>query len=148
MLTLVLVGGLVYQMKRLSIGGILSGIAVSAVLGHREWLLKQNHDGMFSNEGFVPSGVTGNLDVATARYVDDILAFSTQYCKECVFHLLTLVYRIPLTPSSSHSNNGVPPVWLDMELYTNGVCVTLVPVNTDRNWLYCGEPRIKTTILW
>ena len=90
------IGNSVFHMGGLPIGGVLSKIAASYVLGHEEQLWA--HDfAKRSSLGFAASSGSWACEVACARYVDDLFWVSTVYCHSCMAAALPHIYSAPFT---------------------------------------------------
>ena len=81
--SLVCVAGSVYELKGLPIGGVLSGLCVSVVLGKQEYEWNANRLDQFK-AGFDFGSFRVSQCVAVLRYVDDILLISLRYCRQCL----------------------------------------------------------------
>ena len=112
MVCLVSAGDKIFALQSLPIGGLLSKVASSIVLGGQERRWKENY--MFQvSEGFrYPAG--WNSAVLHLRYVDDILLVSRIYCRRCLAFATTCIYNVPFDIPAGFSNTLV---WLDMKLF-------------------------------
>ena len=72
-----------YELKGLPIGGVLSGLCVSVVLGKQEYEWNANRLDQFK-AGFDFGSFRVSQCVAVLRYVDDILLISLRYCRQCL----------------------------------------------------------------
>jgi len=77
------VGSRVVRLRGLPIGGFMSKIACSVVLGAAEQAWAQNQAHLL-REGFLRTGQTWLQAVAWARYVDDAVLASPYLCRACL----------------------------------------------------------------
>jgi len=75
------IGSLVWELKCLPIGGVVSTAAASAVLGRGKWTLGQNPDRQ--RRGFSIPKVPWDATIAIVQYFDDICAASRCMCSTC-----------------------------------------------------------------
>jgi len=147
-LSLVTIGGIVYELRGLPIGGVLSGVALSILMAwYAMWA--QRRPEQFEKSGFIVSTSSSSIEIRQRRYVDDILGISRSYCRKCVFDYLTLVYKVKLSPASDLEDPETPCVWIDLELWPQQDSCWIAPKNDNRLWLIDQDPgpRPKTNIL-
>ena len=137
--SLVCVAGSVYELKGLPIGGVLSGLCLSVVLGKQEYEWNANRLGQIE-AGFDFGLFRVSQCVAVLRYVDDILLISVRYCRQCLVEFAKKSYSIPISVASDVtcelSPSSVAAQWLDLDLYAVGWSVGVAPKNLNRKWLY------------
>ena len=92
--SLVCVAGSVYELKGLPIGGVLSGLCSSVLLGKQEYEWNANRLGQIK-AGFDFGSFRVRQCVAVLRYVDDILLISLRYCRQC---LVEFAKRVTFNP--------------------------------------------------
>ena len=111
-------------MSGLPIGGVLSKVAASFVLGHEghEWECPVARR---ASAGFAATTFSWSREVARARHVDDLLWVSCIYCRECLVEAILFVYSVPLDvePGSSSAQ------WLDLRL-------------SDATLRWCMAPKV------
>ena len=137
--SLVCVAGSVYELKGLPIGGVLSGLYLSVVLGKQEYEWNANRLDQIK-AGFDFASFRVSQCVAVLRYVDDILLISLRYCRQCLVEFAKKSYSIPVSVASDVTSDLSPSLvaaqWLDMDLYAVGWNVRVAPKNLNRKWLY------------
>ena len=102
-------GRSVFRLKGLPIGGVLSKIASSLVLGEEEfqWQCSPRRRQAL---GFSTVSSCWNREVARGRYVDDLLWISGVYCVTCLFTAVRSCYTVEFDLCEA----GDKVVWLDM----------------------------------
>ena len=137
--SLVCVAGSVYELKGLPIGGVLSGLCLSVVLGKQEYEWNANRLDQIK-AGFDFCSFRVSQCVAVVRYVDDILLISLQYCRQCLVEFAKKACSIPVSVASDVTSDLSPShvaaQWLDLDLYAVGWKVCVAPKNLNRKWLY------------
>ena len=137
--SLVCVAGSVYELKGLPIGGVLSGLCLSVVLGKQENEWNANRLDQIK-AGFDFGSFRVSQCVAVLRYVDDILLISLRYCGQCLVEFAKKSYSIPVSVASDVTSDLSPSLvaaqWLDLDLYAVGWNVCVAPKNLNRKWLY------------
>ena len=137
--SLVCVAGSVYELKGLPIGGVLSGLCLSVVLGKQEYEWHANRIDQVK-AGFDFGSFRVSQCVAVLRYVDDILLISLRYCRQCLVEFAKKSYSIPISVASDVTCQLSPSLvaaqWLDLDLYAVGWNVCVAPKNLNRKWLY------------
>ncbi|CAK0802605.1 unnamed protein product [Prorocentrum cordatum] len=110
-------GDVVFVMAGLPIGGVLSNIAASYVLGseERRWTLDVRRR---SDLGFTSTSDAWDREVARARYVDDIFWLSGVYCHDCLQEAVCAMY----STSFSVEPLAIVPEWLDLRFDTLTFC--------------------------
>ena len=109
--SLVCVAGSVYKLKGLPIGGVLSGLCLSVVLGKQEYEWNANRLDQIK-AWFKFGSFRVSQCVAVLRYVDDILLISLRYCRQCLVEFAkSHVQSRSLLPPMLHVT-CLPPVWL------------------------------------
>ena len=106
------VGDKVFTLQSLPIGGLMSQVAASVVLGGQERRWKQN-DALQRNEGY-RFHLGWRQAVVHLRYVDDICLVSRVYCAHCLTYAVKSVYTVPFDVSSDDDRKLV---WLDMKIF-------------------------------
>ena len=118
------VGRSVFKLTGLPVGGQLSKVAASAVLGadERAWCLqyRKRH-----NEGFYARDWCKT--VVHLRFVDDVILVSSTYCTNCLKYGLRCIYRIPLEVEAE----GVSVPSLDCMINCADLCLG---VNFKQCW--------------
>ena len=137
------VGDKVFALRCLPIGGLMSKVASSVVLGGQERRFKQNVDSQVQ-EGF-RYGHGWNHPVLHVRYIDDILLASTIYCRRCLSFATTRIYTVPFDISEGSSNTLV---WLDMKLFLDSGSLGLhtKPLCPAPPW-HAGVPYLRSLFL-
>ena len=129
----------VYELKGLPIGGVLSGLCLSVVLGKQEYEWNANRLDQIK-AGFDFGSFRVSQCVAVLRYVDDILLISLRYCRQCLVEFAKKSYSIPVSVASDVTSDLSPSLvaaqWLDLDLYAVGWNVCVAPKNLNRKWLY------------
>ena len=142
--SLVCVAGSVYELKGLPIGGVLSGLCLSVVLGKQEYEWNANRLDQIK-AGFDFGSFRVSQCVAVLRYVDDILLISVRYCRQCLVEFAKKSYSIPISVASDVTCDLSPSLvaaqWLDLDLYAVGWNVCVAPKNLNRKWLYGVDLR-------
>ena len=102
-------GRSVFRLKGLPIGGVLSKVATSLVLGEEEfqWQCAPRRR---RDLGFTATSNSWNSEVARGRYVDDLLWVSGVYCATCLFTAVQHCYTVDFELCES----GEKVTWLDM----------------------------------
>ena len=149
--SLVCVAGSVYELKGLPIGGVLSGLCLSVVLGKQEYEWHANRIDQIK-AGFDFGSFRVNQCVAVLRYVDDILLISLRYCRQCLVEFAKKSYSIPISVASDVTCDLSPSLvaaqWLDLDLYAVGWNVCVAPKNLNRKWLYQSvDPNHGVSVL-
>ena len=111
LLGLCCVGDACFRLRGLPIGGLLSKVAASLVLGLEEEAWAHN-PALRSHFGYATTSSACRFEVACARYVDDVFWASGVYCKKCLLHALDLVYSVKFDLASA----GDKVAWLDLVL--------------------------------
>lgn len=111
MVNLCSVGSAIFHMSGLPIGGVLSKIAASFVLGHEEFEWECNV-ARRAAAGFTATTSSWNREVARARYVDDLLWASRVYCRACLVDAIRLTYSVTFDIQDDCSLIK----WLDLQL--------------------------------
>ena len=111
-LTLVAVGTTVFRLKGLPIGGVLSKVATSLVLGEEERVWKWD-SGRRRRLGYAAVHSSWDKEVARARYVDDLLWVSGVYCVPCLIRAICHCYSVEFDVASTGSHVE----WLDVVLH-------------------------------
>ena len=116
------IGSSVFHMGGLPIGGVLSKIAASYVLGFEEhaWLCDIVRR---SSHGFAASSSSWDCEVARGRYVDDILWVSAVYCHDCLAAALPCIYSVPFTVEPE----CIVVKWLDMHFCSASLAWRMAP---------------------
>ena len=144
--SLVCVAGSVYELKGLPIGGVLSGLCLSVVLGKQEYEWNVNRLDQIK-AGFDFGSFRVSQCVAVLRYVDGILLISLRYCRQCLVEFAKKSYSIPISVASDVTCDLSPSLvaaqWLDLDLYAVGWNVCVAPTNLNRKWLYQCVSRDK-----
>ena len=99
LVSLVCVAGSVYELKGLPIGGVLSGLCLSVVLGKQEYEWNANRLDQIK-AGFDFGSFRVSQCVAVLRYVDDILLISVRYCRQCLVEFAKKSYSIQISVAS------------------------------------------------
>ena len=137
--SLVCVSRSVYELKGVPIGGVLSGLCLSVVLGKQEYEWNANRLDQIK-AGFDFGSFRVSQCVAVLRYVGEILLISLQYCRQCLVVFTKKSYSIPVSVASDVTSDlsfsHVAAQWLDLHLYAVGWKVCVAPKNLNRNWLY------------
>lgn len=107
------VGDACFRLEGLPIGGVLSKIAASIVLGFEEEAWLHNVE-LPRRMGFTATSPAWGKEVARARYVDDIIWISGVYCQQCLSVALKAMYSVKFDIASE----GPVVNWLDMSLHT------------------------------
>lgn len=109
-------------MGGLPIGGVLSKIAASYVLGfeEHEWLCDIVRR---SSLGFIALSSSWDCEVARGRYVDDILWVSAVYCHGCLAAALPYMYSVPFTVEPERA----VVKWLDMHFCSVSLTWSMAP---------------------
>ena len=139
-MTLVCTGDVVWQMKGLAIGGIVSSVAVSLVLGFQEAVWDED-PGLRANHGFDFGSRHVRECVGFKRYVDDVLSCSCVLCGSCLFQFLTAVYSqqklspcsgVDMIPDEIHT-------WADVDMkVVSGSSLLVMPKSANKKWLSPG----------
>eukprot|EP00959_Pyramimonas_sp_CCMP1952_P466265 9489691-Pyramimonas_sp.AAC.1 len=87
-LSLVTIGGIVYELRGLPIGGVLSGVILSMLLAWFEFRACKDPE-RFRSMGFQIPPTSGKVEIRQRRYVDGILGISKVYCRQCVYLYLS-----------------------------------------------------------
>ena len=131
--SLVCVAGSVFELKGLPIGGVLSGLCLSVVLGKQEYERNANRLDQIK-AGFDFCSFRVSQCVAVVRYVDDILLISLRYCRQCVVEFAKKACSIPVSVASDVTSDLSPShvaaQWLVLDLYAVGwkvLCGTKEP---------------------
>lgn len=107
----VIVGSHVVQLSTLPIGGLMSMIAAALVLclNEHNWL---QHKRRWAENGFltIPNW---SQQVASLRYVGDLLQLSACYCVSCQNDIPGLVYNVPF----DLSHQGTQVTWTDLHIH-------------------------------
>ena len=121
------VGDACFRMEGLPIGGVLSKVAASIVLGCEEeaWL----HDVVLRKRlGFAATTLLWDREVARARYVDDVLWISGVYCQQCLHLALDTMYTVKFDIAS----DGPVVNWLDVSLDVNSLQWSMI----QKPWVF------------
>ena len=115
--SLVMLGSMVWQIRGIPIGGVMSSAAVAVVLGAAElgWLGQHEEHLRF---GFHFRGRAVRSCISWRRYVDDVLAGSREFCDDCIFVFMRACSPVPLSLVSGASS--VVHTWVDVELRVVG----------------------------
>lgn len=128
--TYVAVGSHVMQLSTLPIGGLMSMIASAMVLclNEHKWLEQQ---GEWAKHGFFHN-VKWDQQVASLRYVDDLIQISSFFCVDCLNILPSLVYNVPF----DLSQQGVQVDWLDLQVSLDPFALSMIskPMNIKPPW--------------
>ena len=116
------IGNSVFHMGGLPIGGVLSKIAASYVLGHEEQLWAYDF-AKRSSLGFAASSGSWACEVACARYVDDLFWVSTVYCHSCMAAALPHIYSVPFTVEPE----ACVVKWLDLHFSCTSLSWSMAP---------------------
>lgn len=116
------IGGVVFHMTGLPIGGVLSKVAASYVLGYEEhsWSCDLQKRSLHA---FCASSLSWDRVTARGRYVDDILWVSGVFCHNCLAEALPLVYSVPFTVEPKM--NVVK--WLDLLFCCDSLSWSMAP---------------------
>ena len=137
--SLVCVAGSVYELRGLPIGGVLSGLCLSVLLGEQEYEWNANRLDQIK-AGFDFGLFRVSQCVAVLRYVDDILLISLRCCRQCLVEFAKKAYSIPVSVASDVLSDVSPfrvaARWLDLDLYAVGWNICAAPKNLNRKWLY------------
>ncbi|CAK0845917.1 unnamed protein product [Prorocentrum cordatum] len=109
--TLCSLGDKIFHLSGLPIGGVLSKVAASFVLGLEEnrWSLDVARR---RSLGFAATNPAWDREVARGRYVDDLLWVSSVYCWACMCEAVHEMYSVPFEIArQSHVAD-----WLDVQL--------------------------------
>lgn len=106
------VGNRVMMLQCLPIGGLMSKVAASVVLGGEERRWKQSVERQ-QFEGFRHS-MDWDHTVLHLRYVDDIILISRIYCCRCLQHAVQCIYSVSFDCSLPHDRTLS---WLDLKIY-------------------------------
>ena len=106
------VGNRVMMLQCLPIGGLMSKVAASVVLGGEERRWKQSVERQ-QFEGFRHS-MDWDHTVLHLRYVDDIILISRIYCCRCLQHAVQCIYSVNFDCSLPHDRTLS---WLDLKIY-------------------------------
>ena len=136
--SLVCVEGLVYELKGLPIGEVLSGLCLSVLLGTQEYVWNSNRLEQIK-AGFDFGSFRGSQCIALLRYEDDILMISVRYCRRCLVEFGKKSYLIPVSVASD-VNSDVSPSrvaaqWVDVDFYANDWKVCMAPNIPNRKLL-------------
>ena len=101
----------VFRTKGVPIGGLMSKIAATIVLGAQERRWLYNHEKRASH-GFAP-GFPWHHAVCHLRFIDDVILLSRCYCRSCLACLLDLVYTVPF---DCLPEEDMQLAWLDMRV--------------------------------
>ena len=117
-------GQSVFRLRGLPIGGVLSKIATSLVLGEEEfeWQCASNRRRRL---GFSRTCGCWNREVARGRYVDDVLWISGVYCTNCLMHGVQCCYSVPFDLCEA----GEHVTWLDLVFHAPRCIWTMKPKN-------------------
>jgi hypothetical protein len=147
-LTLVALGDLIFELRGLPIGAIMSAVCVSLYLGFHELTWREDLERQAS-AGF--SFGTWDVDsvVQSLRYVDDVVGISHVLCPECLLAWMECSYPLPLSLCSGAAKKpGVARIWLDVEFDITGFFVFIFPKNPNRQWLFDkSQPRVRDTMV-
>ena len=91
-----MLGSLVWQIRGIPIGGVMSSAAVAVVLGVAELGWLGQHEGHLKL-GFHFRGRAVCNCISWRRYVDDVLAGSRVSCDGCIFVFMRACYPVPLS---------------------------------------------------
>ncbi len=118
--TYVAVGSHVMQLSTLPIGGLMSMIASAMVLclNEHKWLEQQ---GEWAKHGFFHN-VKWDQQVASLRYVDDLIQISSFFCVDCLSVIPRLVYNVPF----DLSQQGVQVDWLDLQVSLDPFTLSMI----------------------
>ena len=120
--SLVCVAGSVYELKGLPIGGVLSDLCLSVVLGKQEYEWNANRLDQIK-AAFDSGSFRVSQCVAVLRYVDDTLLTSLRW--QCLVEFAKKSYSIPISFASDVtcdlSPSHVAAQWLDLDLYAVGL---------------------------
>ena len=101
----------VFRTSGVPIGGLMSKIAATIVLGGQERRWLYNHQRK-SSHGFNP-GFPWHQAVCHIRFIDDVILLSKCYCRSCLMSLLDLVYAVPF---DCLPDDDSQLAWLDMRI--------------------------------
>ena len=136
---------MVWQIRCIPIGGVMSSAAVAVVLGAAElvWLdQRQKHRrlGFHFRERPVRSCISWK------RHVDDAVVGSRVFCCSCIFVFLRACY--PVVPISLVSGaDTAVHTWVDVKLRVVGQHVAVNIKNPNRSWVHNRGPQQKSTFL-
>lgn len=105
-------GQTIFRLKGLPIGGVLSKVATSIVLGEQE-VLWQRSPRRRHALGFAVATLVWSHEVARGRYVDDLLWVSGVYSGACMYVAIQSSYSVPFDLCES----GQHVTWLDLRLH-------------------------------
>ena len=115
--SLVCVAGSVYELKGLPIGGVLSDLCLSVVLGKQEYEWNANRLDQIK-AGFDFCSFRVSQCVSVVRYVDDTLVISLRYCRLCVWwssqkrHVQSLFLLLPMLLLTCLPLTWLPSGWI------------------------------------
>ena len=137
------VGDKVFALESLPIGGLMSKVAASVVLGGQERRWKQD-EALQKHEGF-RFDVGWRHAVLHLRYVDDICMLSRVYCTHCLTYAVKTVYNVPFDISSG---DGRKLVWLDMKIFLDSAELGLntKPLYPPPPW-YANSSYVRNVLL-
>ncbi len=101
----------VFRTSGVPIGGLMSKIAATIVLGGQERRWLYNHQRR-SLHGFNP-GFPWHEAFCHVRFIDDVILRSKCFCRSCLMSLLDLVYAVPF---ECLPDDDSQLAWLDMRL--------------------------------
>lgn len=106
-------GTKVWEFSGLPIGGLLSKMAASCVLGWQEHDWRQDADRRHGERFHWPDRLWNHM-VARGRYVDDILWVSRALCSDCLTAAIPVVYTVPFDVQTMSADGKL--TWLDFEI--------------------------------
>ena len=115
-------GRTIFRLKGLPIGGVLSKVATSIVLGEQEVAWQHSlrrRDAL----GFAATTPSWNREVARGRYVDDLLWVSGIYCVGCLHVAIQSCYSVPF----DLCDFGQCVTWLDLRLHVAPISWSMKP---------------------
>ena len=127
--------------------GVLSSAAVSVILGDEE---AEVLEGARQIPRFcLPQGPSLLQRIFWARYVDDLLSFSFQYCSACLSVFFGQVHRekLSVVRQSDGAQGHRVREWVDIDLHFWESSFLWLPKNLNRGWLFRNEPPLRSTIL-
>ena len=139
LITFVAYGDMIFKMSGLPIGGVMSMVCVSMVLGYAEYCWQHN-----SAERNLLGFAVDPIDefFCWLRYVDDTLCITYIYCGKCTFNFLSAAYKpVKLTAVSGVDQPLETHTWTDIEFRVCGLDVHVLPKNPNRKWLHGLAPR-------
>ena len=139
LITFVAYGDMIFKMSGLPIGGVMSMVCVSMVLGYAEYCWHHNNDER-NLLGFAVDPIDAYL--CWLRYVDDTLCITYVYCGKCTFNFLSAAYKpVKLSAVSGVDQPSETHTWTDIEFRVCGLDVHVLPKNPNRKWLHGLAPR-------